>query len=73
MAGDLGSGDDRLVELRGFAQQFLLEQTLRVAYPDGKRDNDVHAEAMAAAAKLGITPGDAQHIDIAYRKRHGIV
>lgn len=73
VATGLGVADDRVVELRSFAQQFLLEQALATAYPGGTRDDGAHTEAMAAAAKLGITPEDAERIDVAYRKRSGIV
>lgn len=70
----LGIADDRLVELRGYAQQFLLEQALSVAYPGGgARDDAAYAEAMNAAAKLGVSDADAAKIDVGYRKRNGIV
>ncbi len=70
----LGIADDRLVELRGYAQQFLLEQALLEAYPGGgARDDAAFAAAMNAAAKLGVSESDAEKIDVGYRKRNGIV
>jgi hypothetical protein len=70
----LGLADDRVVELRTFSQQFLLEQALMEAYPGGgARDEEAYAEAMSAAAKLGLSDAEAEKIDVGYRKRNGIV
>jgi hypothetical protein len=73
VARALGITDTRCLELRGAAQQFLFEEALRAAYGGEAPGRDAVAEAMVVGAKLGLSDAEAERLDVAYRKRHGIV
>lgn len=73
VAEGFGVAPARVEGLRGLATGFLFQQAIAAGYPGGQRDADVHADAMAFAAKLGMSHEDAQKADITYRKKMGIV
>ena len=64
---------ERAHELRSYAQIYLVDQALGRAYPGGRRDDQIHAEVMAMAGRLGMDPTEAERVDIRFRKRYGLV
>ncbi len=73
LASGFGITADRVGALKGFAQAFLLDQALDVAYRSGARDAAAHQEAMQIAAAIGLDSESAERADVRYRKARGIV
>jgi uncharacterized tellurite resistance protein B-like protein len=66
-------GDARTAELKRFAQQFVIDQAMDHVYPDGKLDSAAQAEAFRFAEGIGLERGEAERVEIRYRKRNGLV
>ena len=72
-AQGLGLSSERSVQLKSYAQVYLVDHALGGAYPGGQRNPAVHAEVMAMANRIGLDANEAERVDIRFRKRYGLV
>ena len=73
LAQGLGIADTRVAELQGYAQKFVIDQAMDSVYPDGKLDSSAKNEVFQFADKIGLDRGEAERVEIRYRKRNGLV
>jgi uncharacterized tellurite resistance protein B-like protein len=73
LAHGLQIDEAKAQELRSFAVKFVVDQAVENAYPDGKLDTAAQAEVYLYAEQLGLDRGEAERVEIRYRKRNGLI